>query len=262
MKVMTFNLRSDSILDVNNRWHDRSHIVYNLIKEHPCDIIGLQEVSNGMYDDIYENIQDYHMVGMGRTKKLFAEKNNLLISKRHKILEHETFWLSGTPRKQGSSIWYSLFPRICTTALVELENKFKLRIYNTHLDCLLPYARQYGLEKIAELMKKHQDKEKLPCILMGDFNATPNSKVIQKFSSGMYSGKKFVAVQESSKELYQKSTMSMFKGQQKGMHIDYIFVCEAFKISDVQIIRHNEEGKYPSDHYPLVTDLQVLENKR
>lgn len=262
MKIMTFNVRSDNILDVNNRWEDRSDIVYNLINEHPCDIIGLQEVSHAMYDDIHENIEDYYMVGMGRTKKLFAEKNNLLISKKHTILEHETFWLSDTPKKEGSSIWYSLFPRICTTALVELENKFRLRIYNTHLDCLLPHAREYGLKKIAEFMKKHQEKEKLPCILMGDFNATPNSKVIQEFSSGTYSEKKFVAVQEASKELYQKSTMSMFRGQQRGMHIDYIFVCEAFEINDVQLIRYNEEGKYPSDHYPLLTDLEVLVNKK
>ena len=257
MKIMTFNVRSDNILDVKNRWQNRADIVYDLVKRHPSDVLGLQEVSNKMYEDIKYNIKNYNMIGMGRTKKLFAEKNSLLVSKQHDILEHETFWLSNTPKKQGSSIWYSLFPRICTTAIVELDNAFKLRIYNTHLDCLLPHAREYGLKKIGEFIEKHHAKEKLPCVLMGDFNATPNSKVIQRFSRGIYSDKKFVAVQEIDKDIYQNSTMSMFKGNKKGMHIDYIFVSEEFTINDVQIVRYNQNGKYPSDHYPVIADIHI-----
>lgn len=254
---MTFNVRSDNILDVKNRWGNRAEIVYNLVQKYSCDVVGLQEVSNGMYRDIHENILDYHMVGMGRTRKLFTEKNTLLICKRHRILEHETFWLSNTPKKQGSSIWYSLFPRICTTAIIELEDGLRVRVYNTHLDCLLPHAREYGLKKIGEFIERHHAKEKLPSVLMGDFNATPNSKVIQKFSRGVYSSKKFIAVQDIDKDIYNKSTMGMFKGMQKGMHIDYIFVSEEFTINDVKIVRYNQNGKYPSDHYPVVADVHI-----
>ena len=257
MKIMTFNVRSDNILDVKNRWQNREDIVYDLIEEYPCDILGMQEVSNSMHNDISENIKDYNIIGMGRTRKLFAEKNSLLISKNHTIIEHETFWLSKTPKKEGSTIWYSLFPRICTTAIVKLDNNLKIRIYNTHLDCLLPHAREYGLKKIGEFIEKHHAKEKLPCILMGDFNATPNSKVIQEFSSGRYMNKKFIAVQETDKDIYKKATMGMFRGNQRGMHIDYIFVSEEFTINDVEILRYNKEGKYPSDHYPVMADIQV-----
>ena len=257
MKIMSFNVRSDNILDVKNRWENRADIVYSLMRKHPCDIIGMQEITDRMYKDICNNVKDYHVVGLGRTRKLFNEKNSLLISKKHRILEHETFWLSNTPKKQGSSIWYSLFPRICTTAVIEFEDDFRVRIYNTHLDCLLPHAREYGLKKIGEFISRHHAKEKLPSVLMGDFNATPSSKVIQRFSRGVYSGKKFVAVQEVNKELYNKSTMSMFRGNQRGMHIDYIFVSEEFTINDVQIIRYNQNGKYPSDHYPIMADIHI-----
>ena len=257
MKVMTFNVRSDNILDRKNRWQDREDIVYDLLKEYPCDIMGMQEVSNKMYRDLEENIGDYFIIGIGRTKKLFAEKNNLLVSKEHRIVEHETFWLSKTPKKEGSTVWYSLFPRICTTAIIELNNGMKIRVYNTHLDCLLPRAREYGLKKIGEFIQKHHKREKLPCILMGDFNATPNSKVIQEFTHGRYMNKKFIAVQEFNKDLYNKTTMSMFKDRQKGTHIDYIFVSEEFTINDVEILKYNKEGKYPSDHYPVIADIEV-----
>jgi endonuclease/exonuclease/phosphatase family metal-dependent hydrolase len=257
MRVMTFNVRSDSVLDMKNKWTNRADITYNLINNHSCDILGLQEVSNPIYRDIRKNISGYNIIGMGRTKKLFVEKNTLLILKKHRILDHETFWLSNTPKKEGSTIWYSLFPRICTTALIELDNKLKVRVYNTHLDCLLPRAREYGLKKIGEFIEKHHVKEKIPIILMGDFNATPTSKVIQEFARGVYNNKKFIAVQEYNKEIYEKSTMGMFKGKQKGMHIDYIFVSEEFTISDVQIVRYNQKGKYPSDHYPIVAEIDI-----
>ena len=208
MKVMSFNLRSDFILDFKNRWDKRKHIVYEIIDKYDCDIIGVQEVTNKMFNDIKENFDDYTIVGKPRSKKYFSERNNLFIKNRNKIINHNTFWLSKNPEKVGSQLWYSLYPRICTTAIV-----------------------------------------------VGDFNANPNSKVIKKFAAGEYNTDRFVAVQEVKKELYKKSTMSGFKGIEKGLHIDYIFVSEDLEIVDVDIIKDNENGKYPSDHYPLIADI-------
>lgn len=257
MKVMTFNVRADNILDIRNRWYKRADIVYELISTYECDIIGLQEITKKMYRDLSAHIDSYDIIGEGRSKHLFHEKNNILIDKKYKILDQETFWLSSTPSKSGSSIWYSLFPRICTTAVIEMDNQQKVRVYNTHLDCLLPYAREYGLKTIISVIEKYHEKEKLPCILMGDFNANPNSRVIKQFSGGIYTSKRFVAVQDTRKELYNETTMSMFKDRKQGMHIDYIFVSEEFKIKNVEIARFNKGGKYPSDHYPIVADLKL-----
>ena len=218
-------------------------------------IVEEKEVTNKMFNDIKENFDDYTIVGKPRSKKYFSERNNLFIKNRNKIINHNTFWLSKNPEKVGSQLWYSLYPRICTTAIVELENGDKVRVYNTHLDCFLPQARDFGLKKLAQFIDKNGKKEKLPVIVMGDFNANPNSKVIKKFAAGEYNTDRFVAVQEVKKELYKKSTMSGFKGIEKGLHIDYIFVSEDLEIVDVDIIKDNENGKYPSDHYPLIADI-------
>lgn len=257
MKVMTFNIRADSILDIGNRWAKRSSLVYDTIQTYDCEIVGLQEVTDKMYADFSKNIKSYNMIGVGRTKKYFNEKNSLLIKKDYHILEEDTFWLSKTPTKTGSSIWYSLFPRICTTAVIQLPNGFKIRVYNTHLDCLLPHAREYGLKKIIEYIESCHEKEQLPCILMGDFNATPNSKLIKKLAKGTYSSRRFIAVQDVNKEIYNKATMGRFRDKEKGMHIDYIFVSEDFQINNVDIIKYNQKGKYPSDHYPVIADLKI-----
>ena len=44
MRVMSFNLRSDFILDFKNRWDNRRELVYDIIKKYQCDIMEVQEV--------------------------------------------------------------------------------------------------------------------------------------------------------------------------------------------------------------------------
>ena len=50
--------------------------------------------------------------------------------------------------------------------------------------------------------------------------------------------------------------MSKFKGRNKGIHIDYIFVTDNLSIKSTQILTYNENGKYPSDHYPLISEVE------
>lgn len=259
MKVMTFNLRTDFPLDINNRWNKRKEIVYEIINNNDFDIIGVQELNNKMFKDLTSEISNYNFVGVPRSKRYFIERNDILVSTRHRILEYNTFWLSESPDKVGSSIWYSVFPRICTTALIELEDGNIIRVYNTHLDFLFSKAREYGLRKICEYIEDKNKKDDYPAILMGDFNASPKSKAIKEFSEGKYSAKKFITVQENKKDIYSMSTLSKFKGKKKGLHIDYIFVTEEFNVRKSEIIYYNKSGKYPSDHYPISAELEIIE---
>lgn len=260
MKVMSFNLRTDFMLDINNRWNRRKHIVYDIINKFDCDIIGVQELNENMYNDLSINLNNYNIVGERRTKRFFSEKNDILVNKRNKVLDYNTFWLSKDINKIGSSVWYSLYPRICTTALIELNNGNRIRVYNTHLDCGIPLAKKYGLLRISQYIDK-KDKEgevSIPIILMGDFNLTPSNKIINEFKSGIYCKRKLMAVQEFKKDIYNMSTISGFKGYRKGLHIDYIFVSSEFKVNNVEIVNYNENGKYPSDHYPIYADIDLF----
>ncbi|MDY2632661.1 MAG: endonuclease, partial [Clostridium sp.] len=45
----------------------------------------------------------------------------------------------------------------------------------------------------------------------------------------------------------------------KGLHIDYIFVTEEFNVRKSEIIYYNKSGKYPSDHYPISAELEIIE---
>lgn len=71
-----------------------------------------------------------------------------------------------------------------------------------------------------EFIENEQRKEEIPIILMGDFNATPNSKVIKELSNSRVHNKRLVAVQDFNKELYSKATMGNFKVKETGIHIN------------------------------------------
>ena len=250
MKVVTFNLRTDFPLDIKNRWKYRREIVYDLINTNDFDIIGVQELTNKMFNDLSSEISNYNFVGQPRSSKYFIERNDILVAKKHKILEYNTICL-------GSSVWYSVYPKICTTALIELEDKSIVRVYNTHLDFLFPKAREYGLKKIGEYMESQHEKDDYPAILMGDLNSTPKSKIIKDFSEGKYNKRKFIAVQENKKEIYEMTTLSKFKERKRGLHIDYIFVTEEFDVKNTEIIYFNKNNRYPSDHYPIMSELYL-----
>lgn len=255
MNIMSFNLRSDCFLDVNNRWIDRKTLVLDTLTKYNCDIIGVQELTNKMYNDIQSSIKNFNIVGKARSNKLFPERNDLIVPEKHTITSHKTVWLSNTPDKVGSQPWFSLYPRIFTTAVVKLDCGKSVRVYNTHLDCLLPQARDFGLKKLVNYVDINHKEDNLPIIIMGDFNATPNSKIIKSFINGQYSNKRFFAVQEKNKELFLKPTRAGFKGKGRGLHIDYIFVSEELEILDVKIINDNTNGKYPSDHFPIIAKI-------
>ena len=257
VKVMSFNVRSDSMLDGKNRWKHRKTHVISLLNDFKGDIIGLQEVTPKMLEDLKQEMSAYHIIGSARTKRYFAEHNNLLISKRHHVLEHDTFWLSNQPKKVGSSIWFSLFPRICTTAKVQLESGEIVRVYNTHLDVYLSPARKYGLKKIMTYIQKQYERDQLPVILMGDFNTLPHQSLIQTIRSGQVSDKRFVAVQEQDATLYQQATMGRFKDRTRGMHLDYIFVSDECTVMHVEILKTSYNGCFPSDHYPIWAEVTI-----
>lgn len=253
MRVMTFNLKTESIFEFKNPWKKRKETVLKIIDNYSPDILGVQELTKKMAKDMEQRIDEkYNIIGDFRSKSLSAERNDLLIKKEHDILSYNTFWLSENPHKHGSSIWYAMFPRICTTALIKISDGNILRVYNTHLDCGVPKAREYQVKKLREAIIKNDEKEAVPILVMGDFNAKPNSKAIKDFNRQYGEKKKFASVYTG-----KTTTMGKFKGKEKGLPIDYIFMSNEFKAIHSEIVRYNDDGCYPSDHYPICADLTI-----
>jgi endonuclease/exonuclease/phosphatase family metal-dependent hydrolase len=52
-------------------------------------------------------------------------------------------------------------------------------------------------------------------------------------------------------------TSSGFSGRKGKARIDWILATKQFAPLGIQIIYYNEQGRYPSDHFPVRADLKL-----
>ena len=138
IKVMTFNLRTDTPVDGINKFTERVDRVKEVIANEAPDLIGFQEVADMTRKWLREALSDYIVVGCGRGKTLNDEAMVIAYKRScFDMISMDTFWLSTAPSLPGSTygVDQSSCPR-CTTAVVlkhdDAEKPFLF--LNTHLD--------------------------------------------------------------------------------------------------------------------------------
>lgn len=245
MKVVTFNIRCDYKQDGENDFEFRKPFVLKKLEEEQPDIIGFQEVLPHVADWLKENLTDYYIIGCGREGDLTGEQTCIAYDKNlFNLVKMETFWLSATPDVPGSRYEnQSDCPRTCTVVyLHDLRTSKAVRIYNTHLDHIGSEARRLGLDQIMKKINQEDFLGKIPFVLMGDFNALPESEEMEVL-------KEYVDIYDCTADI--TGTFHDYGRLSQEEKIDYIIadrslICkEAVKWTDC------EAGVYLSDHYPV-----------
>lgn len=262
IKVASFNLKHDSFLARKNAWQYRRDLISQLIRQSNAAIIGVQELIPSMRDDIMARLSDYYTIrGFGRNKNLEDEQAAILLKNGDTtICFDKMFWLSKHPEKLGSRAYYAVFPRICTVCeayVRELDSR--IRVFNTHFDHICGMARTLSVQIILQYMHELNQVEKLPTILMGDMNAKPRSKPIRILSENRhdYPDVHLTSIWQNFSQEEICNTYHGFRGRRKGSPIDYIFISDEFALEDAYIDQTSFDGRYPSDHYPLVATLRL-----
>ncbi|TBL71401.1 endonuclease/exonuclease/phosphatase family protein [Paenibacillus thalictri] len=257
--MMTFNLRTSRAQDGGNAWHLRSGQAAEMVRQHNPLFFGTQEAQPDMLDDL-QSLTEYRWIGEGRMGDgqdehcaIFFKKDEL------EVLEHNTFWLSEHPEVPGSISWDSSFPRICTWAHFRHSSTgTELLFFNTHLDHRGQQAREQGIRIICERISEQLAAKQLPVILSGDFNSTPDNPVIRLLRGELESQKAPVRMTDAYSVKdgpLGTSFHTDYCGCTEGEPIDYIFVTPDLQVSAVEIDRRMIDGRYPSDHYPVVAGL-------
>ncbi|MGL4362941.1 MAG: endonuclease/exonuclease/phosphatase family protein [Cellulosilyticaceae bacterium] len=262
IKIMTFNMKRNYIPNCFRNFNKRRTIIEEIIKKYEPDIIGTQELTNKMIHDLKNIFKGkYECIGMGRDGGEKGEHAAIFYKKEtFEVDTHYTFWLSRTPDVPSRG-WLAFFPRICTSCELKLkDNKDQhIKIYNTHLDHISYLARIKGLELIMKKMENDQKNENMPMILMGDFNAKPNSKTMkwwQKYLINQERFKIYDAFMHMENVILRRSYHG-YNGKKEGSPIDYIFASEQFQMQKIEICRDQVNGLYPSDHYPILATFQI-----
>ena len=167
MRVVTWNLRTDTAVDPPH-WPDRLPLVAEVLGELAPHVIGTQEGSARMLDDLAASLPSrYAWVGEGRRGGRIDEFTAVFYdTARLDLLASRTTWLSERPDVPGTRGWDAAYPRTATTLRVrDLADGTAYTVVNTHLDNVGAQARLESARLIASGLRER------PTVVLGDFNA-------------------------------------------------------------------------------------------
>lgn len=268
--VVSFNIRFDNPSDGPNAWPHRREWVAELLRETQADAIGLQEVLAHQLDELVERLPEYEAIGVGRDDgQRRGEFSPLLIHKeRWRIVSWKTWWLSENPEKIGSRGWDAALPRVATYA--ELESRVDGRrwhLVNTHFDHRGATARLESAKLLGRLVAEAAADH--PWVLIGDLNATADAEPLQALIGDEPAVDGEVAQGARLRDAFAcaanrrgpDSTWNGFREIDPGQRIDHVLVSEPIKVLEYEVVDQRREGRFPSDHLPVVTKLMLFSDR-
>lgn len=261
LKIASYNIQYDNQnQSPDSEWINRKDILKELVRKYDFDIIGAQEPYLRQLNDIKDLLPEYDNIGIstvGETTELNRHYIPILYKKdRFEVLDWGTFWFSAASSTPGSIGWDAASPRICTRALIKDKTTGKIfNFFNVHLDHIGTTARNMSVEMLLSLVPVAA--KSYPVILTGDFNFNQNSVNYNKIvSSDILKDSYSMALEKTNADYGTHNDYILDRNL--GTRIDHIFLSTGLplKVKSHQIITDNFNGKYPSDHYPVMIELQ------
>ncbi|MGD1890320.1 MAG: endonuclease/exonuclease/phosphatase family protein [Cyclobacteriaceae bacterium] len=252
---MTFNIRYDNPGDAEHAWEHRKERVASILYFYNVDVFGLQEALHHQLIYLEEQFPNYERIGVGRDDgKEKGEYSPIFFNPSIlESIDQGTLWLSKTPDKPSKD-WDAALPRIATWILLRhISTKDTLLVCNTHFDHRGETARlesaKFLKEKLPQMAKNY------PVILMGDFNSSPESEPYQT----LVNGDTFLDAKKASEipSIGPERTFSGFKvtPELTSDRIDHIFITSGLDVLRHATISEEQNGSYPSDHFPVFAEL-------
>jgi endonuclease/exonuclease/phosphatase family metal-dependent hydrolase len=273
LRVMSFNIRYATPKDIpgGNAWPMRKELLFKTIESFDPDLAGLQEVLPTQGAELKERFARTHeFLGVPRNDGKTAGEMAAILFRRERFekVRDGTFWLSETPDVVGSKGWDANLPRVVTwVELRDRQNDNRPVLFlNTHFDHLGKTARMESAKlmrrRMFEIAGGSGDKA---IIVTGDFNVpqySPPYKELLTGGGGGGSNGDTLRLVETFKEATPKPTTQdyTFHGftgtNTRADRIDWVLRSEHFKTIKAAIDRSNDDGRYPSDHYPVEAVLE------
>lgn len=253
--LISTNIRFDNPADGQNAWTHRRDLLASTLLKHRPDIIATQEGRFQQLKDFEELLTDFQIVDTHRSwikERMYP--SFYLRNGSCELLKSDDLWLSETPEVAGSLSFGSSFPRLMTWVRVQPKNtELNFFIVNTHLDHVKPLTRIEQTKVLVQEISRRKGSEGR-LIIMGDFNEGPQGEVrdiiLKAFPELIDPWKLFHSHEETSHHA--------FSGEcQNGSRIDWILVDKTLEVKDFFLEKLDREGRYPSDHFPMVCRLRL-----
>ncbi len=252
MKMITFNIRCSDDPD-GHSIVERAPRLKKILEKCDADVVGVQEVRQ-QWKDILERdyAEDYEIYTQFRSKDKNREGCALLWRKgKFTLLDKGCFWFSKTPwvESLGDDCLYHL-NRICQW--VQLQEKETGEV-STCLNLHFGFGDTYQVESVTTVRQTVEALQAKRAVIMGDFNMVPDAPGYREMAGSF----------TDCNAVTQRYSGNTFHNYQRGggMHIDYCFVNKGFLPKSWQLLDETFEGKYPSDHYGILTELEYAYEK-
>jgi endonuclease/exonuclease/phosphatase family metal-dependent hydrolase len=266
LRILSFNIRYWKANDGHNNWENRKNMVAKVVHDQNPDIIGFQEVLKQQLDFLIDQLPEYEFIGVGRDNgKMEGEFAPIFYRKSFKVLESGNFWLSETPEVPSKS--WSTQNRICTWGRISLRSipetaNSEILFANTHFGLNVD-ARTKSVGVIKIFLQKYLSQT--PILLTGDFNFMPKDIEYQKISEFLVDS--YLEVPEN----HGTDLISFhgYSGRSKPFifkrnygRIDYLWIKNCRKVLTCRILQTPPDKTfprdvYPSDHYPLIAEIEL-----
>lgn len=260
VKLLSFNIRYGTANDGDDSWPQRHELVFDVIRTQQPDFCGLQEALRFQIDAIRKVLPEYSEFGVGRDdgKKAGEYSAILYREERWNLEEGETLWLSDTPTQVASSSWGNSIPRIVTWGrFTEKSSGADIFVFNTHFDHRSQPSRLKSANFLRALIAEKAGTA--PVVLMGDFNAGEDNPAIEYLTAKDEStdGQLLDTFRVLYPDAEEVGTFNGFKGRANGAKIDFVFASPTLEVKSAEIVHHNDDGRYPSDHFPVAAEVLI-----
>lgn len=179
--IMTFNLRVD--VDKGDRaWAVRRPLVVREIEEYQPLFLGTQEGLRHQVEGLRRDLPGYAYIGVDRRGGTEDEYTALFYdTRRARLLEGGSFWLSTSPGVAGSLLSGAGEPRMASWGRFRIVGAAgDIYVFNTHL-ALAPSIQARQAEILVDQINKIVPSG-AQTVVMGDLNAVRDSVVMQTFA--------------------------------------------------------------------------------
>lgn len=271
---MSFNILREDLGGEGHLWADRKQAVLKMIDVNYPTLIGLQECSWTIREDILKADSRRKAIGNSVNNEesgYTSTSSNSIIyrSDIYEVVKSGQFWFSDTPDKVSNvfnapSKPFDPKPRTCTWARFKVRNNGKeFYLFNIHLHngnstegqkSYIADSRTRSLELLFTRIAA-ENTDGLPVIITGDHNnndSSNTSDVCLAYMNSDYTSSRLIAPATD-----MGRTLNSF-GVKATALLDHIYVNEACNVTCFYVDRNAYEGvTYVSDHYPVFCELTL-----
>ena len=261
--VMTFNIRTANGRDGENAWPNRKGLVVETIERFAPQVVGLQEALDEQIEYLDAMLPDYRWLGIDRRLNggVGLSEYTPIFYRYAELspIEAGNFWLTSTPdtpplrrdggrrRRGGGRIvtWARFHHRATGRQVYVFNTHFTLRRGQSQLDSADLIATRVAALPAGTAV-----------IVTGDFNNSAEDSETWRVATARGLRDAWVAADE---QRGPTATYGDFNapGDELTERVDWILVGGEVDVRWVETVLYNDDGRYPSDHYPVAARLEL-----